>query len=229
MRNFKSIATAAAALLFLGLQGASAAVVYNISSTSVNNCTDAPHGLWTNGVQLPTSGNCNQYYDIAPGAVFTLNNAGASSGWTGSIAGTAVNPSNVTATINLQLTDFQDDLSGTGQNYKQEGGAPYDAATMDFFLNVDGIIGIDGTDYAVSSIAGGYAFQWGIGANAKSASEFGGSVWLNMAGVTNGHWDLNLAFEAPIESDNIPEPGMLALFGLGLAGVGLARRRNRTA
>jgi len=229
MRSIKSIATAAAALVLFGLQGASAAVVYNISSTGVTNCTNAPHGLWTNGMQLPTSGNCNQYYDIAPGTVFTFNNPGASSGWTGSITGTAVNPSNVTATINLQLTDFRDDLSGTGQTCKQEGGAPYDPATMDFFLNMDGIISIDGTDYAVDSIAGGHAFQWGIGANAKSPTEFGGSVWLNMAGVTSGHWDLNLVFGAPTENDNIPEPGMLALFGLGLAAVGFTARRKRTA
>ena len=195
----------------------------------MTNCTDAPHGLWTNGVQLPTSGGCNQYYDIAPGTVFTFNNDGASSGWTGSITGTAVNPSNVTATIDLQLTDFRDDLSGTGQTYKQEGGAPYNPATMDFFLNMDGIISIDGTDYAVDSIAGGHAFQWGIGANAKSPTEFGGSVWLNMAGVTSGHWDLNLVFGAPTENDNIPEPGMLALFGLGLAAVGFTARKKRTA
>ena len=62
-----------------------------------------------------------------------------------------------------------------------------------------------------------------------NASEFGGSVCLNMLNLNGillgGHWGLNLAFSSPTPSSEVPEPGGVAIFGLGLLGLGLARRR----
>jgi hypothetical protein len=49
------------------------------------------------------------------------------------------------------------------------------------------------------------------------------------SGSLSGHWDLNLAFGAPVTTTEVPEPGVVALFGMGLLGLGLARRRGRKA
>ena len=43
----------------------------------------------------------------------------------------------------------------------------------------------------------------------------------------SGHWDLNLTFAAPITNTEVPEPGLVAVFGIGLLGLGLARRGRR--
>ncbi len=48
-------------------------------------------------------------------------------------------------------------------------------------------------------------------------------------GSLPGHWDLNLAFGAPVTTTEVPEPGALAVFGLGLLGPALARQRQRKA
>lgn len=78
-------------------------------------------------------------------------------------------------------------------------------------------------------VPGGYSFQWGQGANGRDASEFGGSVWLNILYPNgqrlSGHWDLNLTFEAATTNNDVPEPVSFAVFGLGLIGLHCARRR----
>lgn len=62
-------------------------------------------------------------------------------------------------------------------------------------------------------------FQFGIGADAKNKTEFGGSAWVNTSKTASGHWDLNVALVS------VPEPSVLALMGLGLFGLGISRRK----
>ncbi|MEM7564564.1 MAG: PEP-CTERM sorting domain-containing protein, partial [Pseudomonadota bacterium] len=194
-----------------------AALIYQVSDTSVVNCTDSPHGLWTNN--SVGGGSCSNYFSIS--GLFTVDNSDADSdNWTGSLVATATNPQNVVANINLSFTGFLDALSAP-YDYKQEGGAAYNAATMDFFTGVSGSIGILGTDYSIDSFVNDYTFQFGLGANAKNASEYGGSGWIQGPNLGSHHWDLNLTFA------KVPEPGIFALFGLGLLGLGLARRRAK--
>jgi len=208
---------------------AQATTVYNVQSTSVVNCGTAPHGLWT-GQQNFSGGSCGNYYDIS--GVFTVNDNDAdTNNWTGSFNAFAINPQGTSANIQLTFSDFAE----TG-NYKKEGGVSYDVGTdtpdIDFFESIAGTIEIDSVVYTVSGFAGGYSFQWGPGANAKNAAEFGGSSWLLMAGPggsLSGHWDLNLTFGEPTTTTEVPEPGAVAMFGLGLLGLGLARRRMRKA
>lgn len=223
-----------------GLSGvAQASQVYFIQSTSVVNCGGAAHGLWT-GQQNFTNGTCGNYYDI--GGTFTLNNDDASpANWSGSIVATAVNPQGAIATVNISLTDFAENAQ-----YKTENGASYNGSTdtadapdlinedIDFFQTIMGTIAIDDgsstTVYDVDGPAGGYSFQWGVGGNAKHPNEFGGSAWLLMSqggSPVPGHWDLNLAFSNPPTSTEVSEPGMIAVFGLGLVGLGAIRRRTR--
>ena len=217
----KKIAIAMTAFISLmGIQaGAQAAKVYNVSSTSVTNCGSAPHGLWTNNYY---SGACGNYFDIQDGSTFTFNNDDANpANWTGSLNMTAQNPFGLVATMSFTLGGFAE----TGA-YKKEGGVAYDPVTdtpdIDFFTVLSGIIFIDGETFEVAPMA--YNFQFGTGANAKSPTEFGGSSWLKSVGEQdqfNGHWDINLTFT------EVPGPAAAGLIGLGLIGIGLARRRRK--
>lgn len=235
----KGLTATVLAVSFAG--AANAAVVFSVSSTSVVNCGSAQHGLWTNN-QSFGGGSCPDYYDIQAGTTFTLNNEDVdSSNWTGSLQGFAVNPVGVLAEINLSLSGFAE----TG-NYKKEGGIAYSGGTdtpdIDFFEEISGSIEFTvGSDdpftYTVNAadpVPMGLNFQWGPGANAKSASEYGGSVWLNMLNengqAVGGHFDLNLTFEViETTTEEIPEPGVLAILGLGLVSIGAMRRKRRIA
>ena len=196
---------------------AQAVVTYDVSSTSVTNCSGSPHGLWTNS---EFGGACGNFFDIQSGTQFTLfNDAADKSTWTATLSGTAVNPQSKTATIDLFFSGFQE----TSVHYKQEGGVAYDPGAdspdLDFFTNVRGIINIDGTDFAIDRFVGDYTFQFGMGGNAKSATELGGSAWIQ-GDFNSHHWDLNLKFA------EVPEPSTLALFGLGILTMAGMRKRK---
>lgn len=200
-----------------------ASVIYDVTDTSVINCSGAPHGLWTSGDI--SGGSCSNYFSI--GGLFTLHNDDANSdNWYATLESTATNPQNVNADINLTFTGFEDAWG----SYKQEGGAPYNPATMDFFTDVLGTIDISGTTYDIDSFVGSHAFQYGQGANAKDANEFGASAWVQSADINSHHWDLNLTFIPQLNPDltaEIPEPSSLLLFGLALLGLGAIRKRQQ--
>jgi hypothetical protein len=203
-----------------------ATTVYNVSSTSVVNCSGSEHGLWTDSDI--TGGSCSNYFDIQDDSTFTIFNDDAdSNNWYAELDMTALNPQGLEADIFLTLTGYSQALP-VGGTYKQEGGALYNPATMDFFSSVLGIIGINGASYDIDGFVGDYAFQYGLGANAKSASEFGGSAWIQScsdshvivsACMTSDHWDLNLTFS------EVPEPASLVLMSIGLLGMYSRRRK----
>ena len=208
---------------------AQATTVYSVQSTSVVNCTGAAHGLWTGQQNFPGR-SCGNYYYISE--VYTVNDDNADTdNWTGTLNAFAINPQGTTANIALTFSNFAETAK-----YKTEGGVSYDQNTdtpdIDFFQDVAGMIEIDSVTYTVDGFAGGYSFQWGEGGNAKDASELGGSSWLLMSapgGFLSGNWDLSLAFGAPVTTTEVAEPGVVALFGVGLLGLGFARRRGRKA
>ncbi len=208
---FKSVLLLACSLIALSSQ---ASVIYGVTNTSKVNCTGAAHGLWTNSDI--SGGSCSNYFSID--GTFTLNNDDAdSANWTAILDATALNPQSISADIYLTFSGFND----TWGTYKQEGGAAYDAATMDFFSGVMGTIDIDGTEYDIDRFVGNYAFQFGEGANAKDENEFGGSAWIQSDDMNSHHWDFNLTFT------EVPEPSSILLFGLGMFGFSLARKRQQ--
>jgi hypothetical protein len=211
---------------------ASATVKYDVRSTSVVNCDSAPHGLWTNSDM--SGGDCANYFNIY-GLLEIDNLASDSSYWTATLTGAAANPASDgdVAVLDLYLSGFVE----SNDPYKEEDGAAYTPTDdglladpvnndIDFFTNISESIVINGDSYDITHYVGDYAFQFGRGANAKSPTEFGGSAWIQSADMTSDHWDLNLTFLPPSIPTVVPAPGAIAVFVLGLFGLGFGRIRS---
>ena len=188
---------------------ANATVVAEYEVSNFNDGT-AAHGLWT-------AGNYDDNTFSIDSGSFIIDVTGGVTTATLTAVATA---GTETAIIDLQLSDWEDDYA-----YKIEGGLPT-AELADFFTTLTGTIEIGGDIFSVVNCPScGYAFQYGIGANAKNKEEFGGSSWIQTDQQSGyQHWDLNLAFTALTTPSSVPEPTALLLLGLGLGGIGAARK-----
>ncbi|MEP3227355.1 MAG: PEPxxWA-CTERM sorting domain-containing protein [Parasphingorhabdus sp.] len=216
-------ALSAVALSAAALSATAASAEVLIFNASNYTAGDNKHGLWTNNTNIGT----DRFYAFQPGSIFTVDTDTG----TGTFVATAINGSNNVAEINIRLGGFLETTLGSAFTYKQQGGAAYDPVTdtadVDFFTGATGTIAIDGYTYMLRAnpFAGGHAFQYGLGANAKN-NEFGASSWLLVEGE-NGeqprHWDINVNLAA------VPEPATWAfmIFGFGAVGGALRRKKAR--
>lgn len=181
------------------------------------------HGLWTNG----SNGWAQPRFSFQDDVLLTIDTDTG----TGTMTGTAINSLGQVAVLDLALGGFLETTLGSNFEYKQEGGAAYNEVTdindVDFFTELSGSITIDGTQYDMSlppfpnaQSGKSYAFQYGLGANAKRVNDFGGSSWLLVENQAY-HWDLNFNLTA------VPEPGTWLLMILGFGAIGASMRSSR--
>lgn len=209
--KYLKIIMATFALIGFSTAHANLIAEYDVSSTSVENCSNAPHGLWTNRA---FSGSCANFFDIS-GSFKQFSDG------TATLNATAINPAGLMAVIRLSLSAFNATTPIDG--YKQEGGLAFDPVNVDFYNAIKGTIEISSVTYEISFFR--HSFQFGLGANAKSKTEYGGSAWICPVAdcVGSQHWDLNLKFTESITTTNVNEP--TGIIALGLALVLLGRRR----
>lgn len=218
MRKMLAVSAAAVALTAMPATASAEVLVYHAT-----NYTNGPgkHGLWTNSLN---SGS-DRFYEFQSDMIFTVDTVAG----TGSLTGTAINPSSAVAEINILLGGFRETTDGSPFQYKRESGGAYDPLTdtpdVDFFTTATGSITIDGNqfDLRANPFANNYAFQWGQGANAKNG-DFGGSSWLLLQdsnGRDLAHWDVNFNLAA------VPEPATWAMMIIGFGAVGGAMRRRK--
>jgi len=164
------------------------------------------HGLWTNGLSF----NGDNSFNFTNDTFLTEYDDG-----TATLLGGAED-SGVTWVINILFEGYNADPDGP---VKTGGGPLLDS--WDFYYETSGTISTSDDGGFVANVSRmGPALQIGFGANDKT-SDFGASAWLSInGGGHSSHWDLNMDLVA------VPEPSIIALFGLGLLGLGFARRRK---
>ncbi|MEM9620045.1 MAG: hypothetical protein AAF993_00255 [Pseudomonadota bacterium] len=198
-----------------------APMTYNVSSTDVVNCSGAPHGFWTNQLQLG-GGSCDQYYNYQEGSTLAVDTMAGEA----VLDATAVNPYGVTAVINFTWENLVPYSDWTGVVKNGGGGNPADwlyfasgSGSASFFY-AGSLLGTIAMEIMPNT-----ALQLGLGANDKDGA-YGASSWLKPLVYSKTrvgkHWDFNMNLSAA----SVPAGGSVITMLLALFALGALRRRN---
>lgn len=222
MNKFKKVlAASAAAVTVAAMPSAASAAILMYQATNYDDRVGG-HGLWTNTYDTGP----DRYYAFQNDVFLTIDTDAG----TAVLEGTAINPSNVVAEININFSGFLETTFGSPFEYKQESGGAYDAEfdtpDIDFFTMAAGTITVDGEQFDLKAdpFVENFVFQYGTGANAKNG-QFGGSSWLllqDQNGRSFDRWDLNFSMHA------VPEPATWAMMIIGFGAVGGSLRRKKS-
>jgi len=128
---------------------------------------------------------------------------------------------NGTLTNSGQLTAFSFELNVNGNNYVLD--SDNDSFTANFGgISFDSSGGIESTQYYLFNFSSGAS--WYDAVSAGVGFHFGVDTTNFVSGLGGGAIYTTVVAEGPTAP--MPEPSIFALFGLGLVGIGFARRRQ---
>ncbi len=241
--RLKTTLSAFAIVLLAAMNGAHADLIVKQYSATNFNSGSGPHGLWTNGAPTPNE------FSVQFGTFTTSYDTVNSNNNTAVLDFTAKNSANNYAVVKLSLSGWLDSIAQS--RYKKESGAAWSSTlgsvqdyfetivsgSVTFYNNQADLNGNNPLETVnIGALDATYnTFQFGIGANAKNATELGGSAWIKetSSGITTtafgntSHWDLNLGFQLLSTTTVVPEPTSFVLFSTGLLALVPLRRRRK--
>jgi hypothetical protein len=129
--------------------------------------------------------------------------------------------------------DLEDCNDGVGGGGKTSGtcSAVWNALNLDGALESTAPAATTYGKYATATILAAELAGFGImsGANSVTLTTFANNVDWDGQPFSSANVPLNIIVTPDPDPNPIVEPGTLALFGLGLAGLGIARRRKQAA